>query len=117
LVVPGLLIGRETWVTLCVNIKGDTYKGRLEKNAADVQGGAGELICHLLHGCKVRTLLRFSPVVESTLGKLRETIAGGGCSSKGRQAKLWKCRLCLATLTRFRDGSAPAPARSRSPRG
>jgi type I restriction enzyme M protein len=36
------LIGRETWTTLGVDIKGDAYEGLLEKNAADVKGGAGQ---------------------------------------------------------------------------
>jgi type I restriction enzyme M protein len=36
------LIGRETWTTLGVDVKGDAYEGLLEKNAADVKGGAGQ---------------------------------------------------------------------------
>jgi type I restriction enzyme M protein len=36
------LIGREQWITLGVDVKGDAYEGLLEKNAADVKGGAGQ---------------------------------------------------------------------------
>jgi type I restriction enzyme M protein len=36
------LIGREQWTTLDVDVKGDAYEGLLEKNAADVKGGAGQ---------------------------------------------------------------------------
>lgn len=55
----GDLIGREQWTTLGVDVKGDAYEGLLEKNAADVKGGAGEPIRRrLLHDCDVHTLLR-----------------------------------------------------------
>jgi type I restriction enzyme M protein len=36
------LIGREQWTMLGVDVKGDAYEGLLEKNAADVKGGAGQ---------------------------------------------------------------------------
>jgi len=36
------LIGREQWTALDVDVKGDAYEGLLEKNAADVKGGAGQ---------------------------------------------------------------------------
>src|SRR5271168_4418611 len=36
------LIGKEQWMTLEVDLKGDAYEGLLEKNAADVKGGAGQ---------------------------------------------------------------------------
>jgi type I restriction enzyme M protein len=36
------LIGREQWTTLGVDVKGDAYEGLLEKNAADVKGGADQ---------------------------------------------------------------------------
>jgi len=36
------LIAREQWTTLGVDVKGDAYEGLLEKNAADVKGGAGQ---------------------------------------------------------------------------
>jgi type I restriction enzyme M protein len=36
------LIGKEQWTTLGVDVKGDAYEGLLEKNAADVKGGAGQ---------------------------------------------------------------------------
>src|SRR5664280_3812548 len=36
------LIGKEQWTTLGVDVKGEAYEGLLEKNAADVKGGAGQ---------------------------------------------------------------------------
>jgi type I restriction enzyme M protein len=36
------LIGKEQWMTLEVDVKGDAYEGLLEKNVADVKGGAGQ---------------------------------------------------------------------------
>jgi type I restriction enzyme M protein len=36
------LIGREQWTILGVDVKGDAYEGLLEKNDADVKGGAGQ---------------------------------------------------------------------------
>jgi type I restriction enzyme M protein len=36
------LIGKEQWLSLESDVKGDAYEGLLEKNAADVKGGAGQ---------------------------------------------------------------------------
>jgi len=36
------LIGKEQWTSLSADVKGDAYEGLLEKNAADVKGGAGQ---------------------------------------------------------------------------
>lgn len=36
------LIGRESWLTLDADVKGDAYEGLLEKNAEDVKSGAGQ---------------------------------------------------------------------------
>lgn len=36
------LIGKETWLGMAADVKGDAYEGLLEKNAADVKGGAGQ---------------------------------------------------------------------------
>ena len=36
------LINKETWLSLEADLKGDAYEGLLEKNAADVKGGAGQ---------------------------------------------------------------------------
>lgn len=36
------LIDKENWLSLETDIKGDAYEGLLEKNAADVKGGAGQ---------------------------------------------------------------------------
>jgi type I restriction enzyme M protein len=36
------LIGREQWMDIDADVKGDAYEGLLEKNAADVKGGAGQ---------------------------------------------------------------------------
>ncbi|MEO6907624.1 MAG: type I restriction-modification system subunit M N-terminal domain-containing protein, partial [Abditibacteriaceae bacterium] len=36
------LIDREQWTSIASDVKGDAYEGLLEKNAADVKGGAGQ---------------------------------------------------------------------------
>jgi type I restriction enzyme M protein len=36
------LIGKENWLSMSANVKGDAYEGLLEKNAQDVKGGAGQ---------------------------------------------------------------------------
>ena len=36
------LINKEAWLSLEADVKGDAYEGLLEKNAADVKGGAGQ---------------------------------------------------------------------------
>lgn len=36
------LIDKENWLSLEVDVKGDAYEGLLERNAADVKGGAGQ---------------------------------------------------------------------------
>ena len=36
------LIGRENWLSLTSDVKGDAYEGLLERNAQDVKGGAGQ---------------------------------------------------------------------------
>jgi type I restriction enzyme M protein len=36
------LIDKEQWMSLEVDVKGEAYEGLLEKNAADVKGGAGQ---------------------------------------------------------------------------
>src|SRR5260370_27152277 len=36
------LIGREQWMIIEADVKGDAYEGLLQKNAEDVKGGAGQ---------------------------------------------------------------------------
>lgn len=36
------LIGREQWLDIEADVKGDAYEGLLERNASDVKGGAGQ---------------------------------------------------------------------------
>lgn len=36
------LVGRETWLSLRVDTKGDIYEGLLEKNASEIKSGAGQ---------------------------------------------------------------------------
>lgn len=36
------LIGREQWLSMASDVKGDAYEGLLERNAQDVKGGAGQ---------------------------------------------------------------------------
>src|SRR3989338_3851193 len=40
------LINKENWLSLEADVKGDAYEGLLEKNAADVKGGAGQYFTH-----------------------------------------------------------------------
>jgi type I restriction enzyme M protein len=37
------LIGRESWMTMSADVKGDAYEGLLEKNASDVKGNPAHL--------------------------------------------------------------------------
>lgn len=36
------LIGKEQWLSMSTDVKGDAYEGLLERNAQDVKGGAGQ---------------------------------------------------------------------------
>jgi type I restriction enzyme M protein len=36
------LIGKEQWLSMSADVKGDAYEGLLERNAQDVKGGAGQ---------------------------------------------------------------------------
>src|SRR5437016_5778607 len=36
------LIGKEHWLSMSADVKGDAYEGLLERNAQDVKGGAGQ---------------------------------------------------------------------------
>lgn len=36
------LIGKENWLSMSADVKGDAYEGLLERNAQDVKGGAGQ---------------------------------------------------------------------------
>jgi type I restriction enzyme M protein len=36
------LIGKESWLAMSADVKGDAYEGLLERNAQDVKGGAGQ---------------------------------------------------------------------------
>ncbi len=36
------LIGKENWLSISADVKGDAYEGLLEKNAQDAKGGAGQ---------------------------------------------------------------------------
>ena len=36
------LIGKENWLSMSADVKGEAYEGLLEKNAQDVKGGAGQ---------------------------------------------------------------------------
>src|SRR5207245_6632364 len=36
------LIGKENWLSMSADVKGDAYEGLLERNAQDVKSGAGQ---------------------------------------------------------------------------
>jgi type I restriction enzyme M protein len=68
------LIGREQWMDIGADVKGDAYEGLLEKNAADVKGGAGQYFTP-------RALI--DAIVEVILPKPGETINDPACGTGG----------------------------------
>jgi type I restriction enzyme M protein len=68
------LIDKETWTMLDADIKGDAYEGLLEKNAADVKGGAGQYFTP-------RALI--SAMVEVMAPKPGQTICDPACGTGG----------------------------------
>ena len=68
------LIDREQWLALDADVKGDAYEGLLEKNAADVKGGAGQYFTP-------RALIK--AIVECVIPKPGETIADPACGTGG----------------------------------
>lgn len=68
------LIGREQWTTLGVDVKGEAYEGLLEKNAADVKGGAGQYFTP-------RALIQ--AMVEAMRPEAGQTIHDPACGTGG----------------------------------
>jgi type I restriction enzyme M protein len=68
------LIDKETWTTLDADVKGDAYEGLLEKNAADVKGGAGQYFTP-------RALI--SAMVEVMAPKPGQTVCDPACGTGG----------------------------------
>lgn len=68
------LIDREVWTSLSTDVKGDAYEGLLEKNAADVKGGAGQYFTP-------RPLI--AALVECVAPRLGETISDPACGTGG----------------------------------
>lgn len=68
------LIDKETWTMLDADVKGDAYEGLLEKNAADVKGGAGQYFTP-------RALI--SALVEVMAPKPGQTICDPACGTGG----------------------------------
>jgi len=68
------LIDKETWTMLDADVKGDAYEGLLEKNAADVKGGAGQYFTP-------RALI--SAMVEVMTPKPGQTICDPACGTGG----------------------------------
>ena len=68
------LIDKETWTMLDADVKGDAYEGLLEKNAADVKGGAGQYFTP-------RALI--SAMVEVMAPKPGLTICDPACGTGG----------------------------------
>lgn len=68
------LIDKEQWTSLEVDIKGDAYEGLLEKNAADVKGGAGQYFTP-------RPLI--AAMVEVMAPQLGQTICDPACGTGG----------------------------------
>jgi type I restriction enzyme M protein len=68
------LIDKETWTMLDADVKGDAYEGLLEKNAADVKGGAGQYFTP-------RALI--AAMVEVMAPKPGQTICDPACGTGG----------------------------------
>lgn len=68
------LIGKEQWMSLDVDVKGDAYEGLLEKNAADVKGGAGQYFTP-------RALIK--AIVDAVRPAPGETINDPACGTGG----------------------------------
>ena len=68
------LIDKEQWTMLDADVKGDAYEGLLEKNAADVKGGAGQYFTP-------RALI--SAIVEVMAPKPGQTICDPACGTGG----------------------------------
>jgi type I restriction enzyme M protein len=68
------LIGREEWLALDADVKGDAYEGLLEKNAQDTKGGAGQYFTP-------RPLIR--AIVEVMRPQPEETVCDPACGTGG----------------------------------
>ncbi len=68
------LIDKEQWTSLGVDIKGDAYEGLLEKNAADVKGGAGQYFTP-------RALI--TAIIDAMAPKPGQTICDPACGTGG----------------------------------
>ncbi|EIQ00013.1 type I restriction-modification system methyltransferase subunit [Opitutaceae bacterium TAV1] len=68
------LIDKEIWSSLDADLKGDAYEGLLEKNAADVKGGAGQYFTP-------RSLI--SAIVEVMAPQPGQTICDPACGTGG----------------------------------
>ena len=68
------LIGKEQWMSLDADVKGDAYEGLLEKNAQDTKGGAGQYFTP-------RPLIR--AIVECVAPRPGETICDPACGTGG----------------------------------
>ena len=68
------LIDKEQWTVLDADVKGDAYEGLLEKNAADVKGGAGQYFTP-------RALI--SAMVEVMAPRPGQTICDPACGTGG----------------------------------
>ena len=68
------LIGKEQWLSMSADVKGDAYEGLLEKNAQDVKGGAGQYFTP-------RPLIQ--AIVDSIQPQPGETLIDPACGTGG----------------------------------
>jgi type I restriction enzyme M protein len=68
------LIGKEDWLSMSADVKGDAYEGLLEKNAQDVKGGAGQYFTP-------RALIQ--AVVDCVAPRPGETVCDPACGTGG----------------------------------
>jgi type I restriction enzyme M protein len=68
------LIGKEDWLSMSADVKGDAYEGLLERNAQDVKGGAGQYFTP-------RVLIQ--AIVDCVQPQPRETVIDPACGTGG----------------------------------
>lgn len=68
------LIGKEDWLAMSADVKGDAYEGLLERNAQDVKGGAGQYFTP-------RVLIE--AIVECVQPQPGETLIDPACGTGG----------------------------------
>jgi len=75
------LIGKEHWLSMSADVKGDAYEGLLERNAQDVKGGAGQYFTP-------RSLIQ--AIVDCVQPAPGELIVDPACGTGGFLLAVWE---------------------------